>query len=195
FGYQVTDVLDLSQHELRGHYLEGTGSMVLDRANHVIYACLSSRTQLDPLGDFAQRMDYDVVAFDAVDRDGVPIYHTNVVMNVGEELAVVCDAAIPREDQREAVLQRLRNTGHDILSLNYAQLEAFAGNMLELRNNNGERLIALSQQAFDSLSDAQRQRLRSNGRVVTAAIDTIEASAGGSVRCMLAEIHLPKDPV
>jgi len=195
YGYQVIDVVDLSHHELSGHFLEGTGSMVLDRANHVIYACLSSRTQLDPLGDFAQRMDYDVVAFDAVDRDNVPIYHTNVLMNIGEKLAVVCDAAIPRDEQRAAVLQRLRDTGHDVLSLNYDQLEAFAGNMLELRSKNGERLIALSQQAFDSLDDAQRQRLHANGRVITAAIDTIEASAGGSVRCMLAEIHLPRDPI
>ena len=82
--YFVSEVIDLSQHEVDGHFLEGTGSMVLDRINHVAYACLSSRTQLDPLGDFAQRMDYEVVAFDAVDRDGVPIYHTNVLMNIGE---------------------------------------------------------------------------------------------------------------
>jgi len=192
FGYQISEIVDLSHHEQAGHFLEGTGSMVLDRANRVIYACLSSRTHLDPLGDFAQRMNYDVVAFDAVDRDGVPIYHTNVLMNVGEELAVICDAAIEREDQRAAVLQRLRDSGHDVLSLSYDQLDAFAGNMLELRSVDGERLVVLSQQAFDSLSHEQVQRLRANGRIVTAAIETIEASAGGSVRCMLAEIHLLK---
>ncbi|MDH3553407.1 MAG: arginine deiminase-related protein, partial [Gammaproteobacteria bacterium] len=86
FGYTVREIIDLSHHEQAGHYLEGTGSMVLDRANRVAYACLSSRTHLDALGDFAQRMGYDVVAFDAVDRDGVAIYHTNVLMNVGEKL-------------------------------------------------------------------------------------------------------------
>jgi len=191
-GFQVSEIVDLTGHENTAHFLEGTGSMVLDRTNHVAYACLSSRTQLDPLGDFAQRMDYDVVAFDAVDGDGVPIYHTNVIMNIGEELAVICDAAIRREDQREAVLTRLRETGHEIIKLTYAQLEAFAGNMLELRNSDGERVIAMSQQAHDSLDEEQLQLLETNGRVVTAPIENIESSAGGSVRCMLAEIHLPR---
>ncbi|MDH3550696.1 MAG: arginine deiminase-related protein [Gammaproteobacteria bacterium] len=188
---QVTDVVDLSAHEDAGHFLEGTGSMVLDRANRVAYACVSSRTHLDPLGEFAQRMGYDVVAFDAVDSGGVPIYHTNVLMNVGEQLAVICAEAIPRDEQRNAVLTRLRETGHDILELSYAQLDAFAGNMLELRNNNGERVLAMSQQAYDSLNEKQRATLAANARIVKAPIDNIESSAGGSVRCMLAEVHLP----
>jgi hypothetical protein len=191
-GLLVREVIDLSPHEAAGHYLEGTGSMVLDRANRVAYACLSSRTHLDPLGEFAQRMNYRVVAFDAVDRDGVPIYHTNVLMNIGERLAVVCDEAITDDGQREAVLCQLRDTGHEVVRLSYAQLEAFAGNMLELRNNSGERVIAMSQQAFDSLDDEQHQKLRANGKIVCVPIDTIELSAGGSVRCMLAEVHLPK---
>ena len=190
-GRSISEVIDLSGHEESGHYLEGTGSMVLDRVNRVAYACISTRTHLDPLGDFAQRLGYDVVAFDAVDSGGVPIYHTNVLMHVGEELAVICDAAIPREDQRQAVLTRLRDTGHDIVSLSYAQLNAFAGNMLELRNMAGERVIAMSQCAYRSLDEEQRARLTANGRIVSAPIDTIEASAGGSVRCMLAEVHLP----
>jgi hypothetical protein len=191
-GFLVSEVIDLSGHEADGQFLEGTGSMVLDRGGHVAYACLSSRTHLAPLGDFAQRMDYDVVSFDAVDRGGVPIYHTNVLMSVGEKLALVCDAAIPREDQRVAVLQRLRDSGRDVISLDYGQLEAFAGNMLELRTADGERLVAMSRQAFDSLDDEQRQALRDNGRILAVAIDNIEASAGGSVRCMLAEVHLPR---
>jgi hypothetical protein len=191
-GYVISAVIDLSHHESDGHYLEGTGSMVLDRINHVAYACLSSRTQLDPLGDFAQRMNYEVVAFEAVDCDGVPIYHTNVLMNVGEALAVICDEAIPREDQREAVLGRLRESGRQVVSLSYEQLDAFAGNMMELRNNKGERLVAMSQQALDSLHDEQLSILHENGDVVAVPINTIEASAGGSVRCMLAEIHLPR---
>ena len=190
-GYQVAEIVDLTQHEDNGHFLEGTGSMVLDRVNRVTYACLSSRTQLDPLGDFAQRMDYDVVAFDAVDRDGVPIYHTNVLMNVGEAVAVICDEAISREDQRDAVLARLRDTGHKIVSLSFDQLDAFAGNMLELRNDSGERVLAMSQQAYDSLQADQLAVLEANGKIVTSSIDNIEASAGGSVRCMLAEVHLP----
>ena len=188
---QVTEVVDLSAHEDAGHFLEGTGSMVLDRANRVAYACISSRTHLDPLGEFAQRMGYDVVAFDAVDSGGVPIYHTNVLMNVGEQLAVICAEAIPRDEQRNAVLARLGETGHDILELTYAQLDAFAGNMLELRNDSGERVLAMSQQAYDSLNQEQRATLAANARIVKAPIDNIESSAGGSVRCMLAEVHLP----
>jgi len=191
-GLSVTDIVDLSGHEQTGHYLEGTGSMVLDRVNRIAYACLSSRTHLDPLGDFAQRMNYTVVAFDAVDREGVPIYHTNVLMNVGEKLAVICDEAIPQAEQREAVMTRLRDTGHDVVRLDYAQLEAFAGNMLELRNASGERVVAMSQRALDSLNDEQRATLAANGQVVSVPIDTIEDSAGGSVRCMLAEVHLPE---
>ena len=191
-GFQVSEIVDLTAHENAAHFLEGTGSMVLDRSHRVAYACLSSRTQLDPLGDFAQRMDYDVVAFDAVDSNDVPIYHTNVLMNIGEKLAVICDAAIRREEQRVAVLTRLCDAGHEIINLTYAQLDAFAGNMLELRNADGERVIAMSQRAHDSLSEEQLQTLETNGRVVTASIDNIEMSAGGSVRCMLAEIHLPR---
>jgi hypothetical protein len=192
-GFAVSEVIDLSVHEEQGHYLEGTGSMVLDRVNHVAYACLSSRTQLDPLGDFAQRMEYEVVAFDAVDRAGVPIYHTNVLMSIGEALAVICDEAITRVDQREAVLQRMRESGRDVILLNYDQLDAFAGNMLELRGEDGRRVVAMSQQAFDSLDKDQRAALEKNGDIVSVPIDNIEASAGGSVRCMLAEVHLPKD--
>ena len=193
FRRRVTEVVDLSHHEQDGHHLEGTGSMVLDRVNRIAYACLSSRTHLAPLGDFAQRMGYEVVAFDAVDRNGAPIYHTNVLMSVGEKTAVVCDAAIRREEQREAVLTRLRDTGHTIVNINYAQLEAFAGNMLELCNQDGERVLAMSQQALDSLDDAQRETLADSGRIVSAPIYTIESLAGGSVRCMLAEVHLPTE--
>ena len=166
--------------------------MVLDRANRIAYACLSTRTHLDPLGDFAQRLDYDVVAFDAVDRNGVPIYHTNVLMSIGEELAVICDTAIARDDQRTAVLNRLTESGHDILSINTEQLNAFAGNMLELRNSDDERLIIMSQRAYDSLNQQQLQRLDDNGKILAVAIDNIEQLGGGSVRCMLAEIHLPR---
>ena len=190
-GYSIKEIVDLSGHEQSGHYLEGTGSMVLDRLNRVAYACLSSRTQLDPLGDFAQRMDYDVVTFDAVDRDGVAIYHTNVLMNVGEKLAVICADAIAREEQRTAVIKSLSDSGHEVILLSYDQLEAFAGNMLELRDVDGKRVTAMSQRAYDSLDEVQIKQLQANGRVVTADIGNIEASAGGSVRCMLAEIHLP----
>ena len=192
-GFYVSEIVDLSHHESVEQYLEGTGSLVLDRVNRIAYACLSTRTQLDVLGDFAQRMDYDVVAFDAVDREGAPIYHTNVLMSIGETIAVICDESIARDDQRAAVLERLQETGHEIVTLDYDQLDAFAGNMLELRSASGQCLIAMSQQAYDSLSDSQLATLSANAEILTVPIDTIESSAGGSVRCMLAEIHLPRE--
>lgn len=191
-GYQVRAIIDLSLHEQNGHYLEGTGSMVLDRTNKIAYACLSSRTQLDPLGDFAQQMDYDVVAFDAFDRNGERIYHTNVLMNVGEAVAVICSESITDEAQRKAVLAHLKVTGHRVVDLSYEQLEAFAGNMLELRREDGVRVVAMSTQAWNSLNSEQRETLLANGKVVHSPIDNIESSAGGSVRCMLAEVHLPR---
>jgi len=192
YGYVVRDIVDLSGHEHNNQFLEGTGSLVLDRVNRIAYACLSSRTDLEVLGDFSQRLDYDIVAFDAVDSGGAPIYHTNVMMHVGEELAVICDAAIEREDQRDAVLKSLESTGHDVITLSHAQMDAFAGNMLELRAADGKRVIAMSQQARDSLEPAQLEKISANARIVSAPIDKIERSAGGSVRCMLAEIHLPR---
>lgn len=192
FGFQVRQVLDLSAHENEAQFLEGTGSLVLDRVNRIAYACLSSRTNLDALGDFAQRMDYKVVAFDAVDREGAAIYHTNVLMNVGEELAVICDEAIPRKDQREAVVKSLIDTGHEVIFLTFDQMDAFAGNMLELRSASGERVIAMSEQAKQSLTPSQLEKIEANAKIISVPIDRIESSAGGSVRCMLAELHLPR---
>jgi hypothetical protein len=191
YGYVVKQVVDLSHHERAEHFLEGTGSMVLDRTNRNAYACLSTRTHLDPLGEFAQRMDYDIVAFDATDNDGTPIYHTNVLMNIGEEIAVICDDAISKDEQRSAVLERLSQTGHNILSISYEQLESFAGNMLELRSESGGRVVAMSSTAHASLGNSQREMIERNATIVSAPIDNIERSAGGSVRCMLAEVHLP----
>ncbi len=190
-GFQIRQIVDLTDHEKQGHFLEGTGSLVLDRSNRIAYACLSSRTHLDVLGDFAQRLDYEVIAFEAVDKNGAPIYHTNVLMNVGEGLAVICAEAIPREDQREAVIRSLEQTGHEVLTLTFDQMHAFAGNMLELRSSSGQRVIAMSQQARDSLTASQLEKISGYAQIISAPIDNIESSAGGSVRCMLAEIHLP----
>lgn len=191
-GFHVSEVVDLSFHEAAGEFLEGTGSVVLDRVHRIAYACLSSRTHLEALADFAQRMGYEVVAFEATDRSGQPIYHTNVMMSVGESLAIVCDESIADADQRRAVLESLASTGHDVLHLTIEQVAAFAGNMLELKNTRGERLVAMSRQAWESLDDDQQARLNANGGVVTSPVDDIEFASGGSVRCMLAEIHLPK---
>ena len=191
YGFQVREIVDFSHHEQDGRFLEGTGSLVLDRVNRIAYACLSSRTHLEVLGEFAQRLDYEVVAFDAVDRNGAPIYHTNVLMNVGEELAVICEEAIPRDDQRAAVIQSLEGSGHQVLTLTFDQMDSFAGNMLELRSSSGQRIIAMSEQARESLTESQLETISAYAQIISAPIENIESSAGGSVRCMLAEIHLP----
>lgn len=191
-GFHASRVIDLTRHEHTGRYLEGTGSLVLDRIHRVAYACVSPRTDLDVLGDFAQQLDYDIVAFEALDAGGAPIYHTNVLMSVGERFAAVCVNAI-REDERAGVVNQLRGTGRAILDLSLEQMNAFAGNMLELASSLTGSVVAMSQRARDALTAEQLATLESSaGPIVTAAIPTIERLGGGSVRCMLAELHLPK---
>ena len=191
-GFRIARVVDLTHYERDGKFLEGTGSLVLDRIHRIAYACTSPRTDLDVLGDFAQQLDYDVVAFESTDAGGVAIYHTNVMMCVGTRFAAVCSASI-REDERPAVLDALRTTGHAILDLSMQQLGEFAGNMLEVRSAGGDRHIALSRRALDSLTADQRALMEEyGGRTICAPIPNIETLGGGSVRCMLAEIHLPK---
>jgi hypothetical protein len=191
-GFRIARVIDLTHHERDGKYLEGTGSLVLDRVHRIAYACISPRTDLDVLGDFAQQLDYDVVAFEAADAAGVAIYHTNVLMYVGTRFAAVCSACI-REDERAAVIDALRTTGHTMVDLSMEQLARFAGNMLELRSTQGDRIVAMSGCASDSLTSQQRELIEQQaGPIVCSGIPTIETLGGGSVRCMLAEIHLPK---
>lgn len=190
--FVIDELVDLSHHEKRGHFLEGTGSLVLDRVQGVAFACLSSRTHPAALEEFADRLDYDIVAFDAVDRSGFPIYHTNVLMSIGEVVAPVCLDAIPDERQRAAVVERLELNGRNVLPLTFHQLECFAGNMLEVANSAGERVMAMSNSALDSLDASQRSVLERSGHIVACDISDIEASAGGSVRCMLASVHLPR---
>jgi hypothetical protein len=189
-GFQVSRTIDLSAHEARGQYLEGTGSLVLDRRAHVAYACQSPRTDLAALGDFAQQLDYEPLTFEAADAAGQPVYHTNVLMAVGSRFAVVCAAAISQPAQRAAVLARLAGTGHEVIEISLAQMQAFAGNLLELASAAGP-LIALSTTAWQALDPAQRAGLERHARIVCVDIPTIEQAGGGGIRCMLAEVHLP----
>lgn len=191
-GFRASRVIDLTRHEHTGRYLEGTGSLVLDRIHRVAYACISPRTDLDVLGDFAQQLDYDIVAFEACDSSGAAIYHTNVLMSVGERFAAICLSAI-REDERDGVLNQLRGTGRAIIELSMHQMNAFAGNMLELGSSLSGSVVAMSQRARDALTAEQRATLESSaGPIVASSIPTIEKLGGGSVRCMLAELHIPK---
>lgn len=191
-NFRVDKIVDLTVHESRDQFLESTGSLVLDRRNKIAYACISPRTHIDALGDFAQQLDYDVVSFDAVDPDGQAIYHTNVMMAHGDGFAVVCLATISDAAQRQAVVRKLADSGQEVIEISFRQMAGFAGNMLELANKSGDKILAMSKRAHDSLDPGQIGRLRQYAELVFAPINVIEDSAGGSVRCMLAEIFLPR---
>ena len=175
-----------------GQYLEGTGSLVLDRVHHIAYANISARTDLDVLGDFAQQLDYELVTFESADAAGRSVYHTNVMMAIGTGFAVVCGESITDRASREAVYATLESGGQDIVEIGFAQMHAFAGNMLELAPA-GSKAIALSRTAWESLDPAQRRSAGKARRIVIRrTIPVIERYGGGGVRCMLAEIHLPR---
>src|ERR1700730_9044420 len=189
--FHVSRTVDLTHREAEGKFLEGTGSLVLDRAHRVAYASLSPRTDLDVLGESAPLLDYELATFEAWDTAAQPVYHTNVVMAIGTRFAVVCGEAIAQPPHREAVFNRLRAAGHDIVDITQRQMFEFAGNLLELAPAKG-RVVALSTTAWRSLDPEQRRVLESHADVISAAIPTIERVGGGGVRCMLAELSLPK---
>lgn len=191
-GFRIERTVDLTHHENSGAFLEGTGSLVLDRVHRLAFACPSPRTDLEPLGDFAQQLDYEIVSFEGCDAGGTPVYHTNVLMGIGERFAVFCTDAVRDSKRRAAVVRILEDGGHEVLELTHEQMQAFAGNLLELENDRGEKVIAMSETARQSLSAEQCARLERHGRLLAHAIPTIERCGGGSVRCMLAEIHLPR---
>lgn len=189
--FSIRRTLDLTGSERSERFLEGTGSLVLDRTARIAYACRSIRTHDALLDDFAEQMGYRVVAFDAVDRQGVPIYHTNVMMSVGSTLALVCLASIADADQRQHLLGTLQDSGKQVLDLSFDQLERFVGNMLEVRNDRGQALLVMSRSAWHALTQEQHNHIGQHARPLVVDIDTIERTGGGSARCMLAEIYLP----
>jgi len=190
-GYEVARRIDLSHHERQGRYLEGTGSVVLDRVNRIAYACLSPRTHPQVLNDFADRLGYEAVHFTAATHDGTAVYHTNVMLSVGQNYCVVCSAAITDIGSRSTVLDRLGSSGREIIDVSLAQVRAFAANLLQLRGTESP-LIALSAGALRSLTVRQREQLAAHGRLVSVDLPTIETCGGGSLRCLLAEIFLPE---
>jgi hypothetical protein len=189
-AFRSSRTVDLSHREDEGQYLEGTGSLVLDRTARVAYANLSPRTDLDVLGEFAQLVDYDLVTFEAVDGAGRPIYHTNVMMAIGTRFALICGDSIVEMRRRDAVCAQLRDSGRELIEISLDQMQAFAGNLLEFAPA-GSSLIAMSSTAWNSLEAAQRRALEKHGSILAADIPVIERHGGGSVRCMLAEVHLP----
>jgi len=190
--FEVKDLQDWSEYEVEGRFLEGTGSMVMDHRNQLIYAAISERTNLSVLEKFAVTNGYQAIVFLATDAAGRPIYHTNVLMSLGENFAVLCEEAIEEEWELIAVRQLLESTNHAIIPISREQMQRFAGNMLEVKNKKGESVLVLSQSAFESLRKEQKAMLEAYTRLLPIPVPTIEAVEGGSVRCMMAEIFLEK---
>ena len=190
--FVVRDVQDWSEFEAEGRFLEGTGSMVIDHDNKMIYASVSERTSLSVLEKFAAGAGYQAIVFLATDKNGQPVYHTNVVMTLGEKFAVLCEEAIEEEWELIAVRQLLESTNHAIIPITREQMHHFAGNMLEVKNKRGENYIVLSETAFNSLQKEQRRMLEAYAQLLPVAVPTIEKVEGGSVRCMMAEIFLER---
>ena len=190
--FLVKDLQDWSEFEVEGKFLEGTGSMVIDHENKVIYTCYSPRTDISVLEKFANANKFRAIIFFAVDNNGNPVYHTNVMMTLGENFAILCEEAIEEEWELIAVRQLLESSGHEVIRITKDQMHSFAGNMLQVKNSKGEKFLLMSQTAYDSLDEEQKEELAARSLLLPIPIPVIEKTEGGSVRCMIAEIFLEK---
>lgn len=191
-SFEVSEVVDWSGEELSNRYLEGTGSVVLDYVNKIAYANRSPRTDESLVIRLCDLFGYKPIVFDAVDAEGRPIYHTNVLMCIGSKFAVICLDAIPGDDDQEKILSAFAQTQHKVVAISYAQMNAFAGNMMEVASKNGESFVLLSEQAFHSLLPGQVDAISRFAEMIPISIPTIEKYGGGSVRCMVAGIFNAK---
>lgn len=182
-------VIDLTSWEQKGNYLEGTGSLILDREHRMAYACLSPRTNREVVSEWAEALGYDYFLFHSEDEQGTPVYHTNVVMHVGTRYAIVCLDSIKDADERQTLVGLLEERGKEIVDISLEQMHQFAGNMLELCSRQGEKLLVMSQTARRSLTPRQLLTLMQDVSIVTPHIQAIETAGGGSARCMLAELY------
>lgn len=193
--FVVNEIVDFSEAEFDGRFLEGTGSMILDRQNKIVYAALSVRTQESVLDDFCEKFDYESVkfiAYQTVGEERLPIYHTNVMMCVADEYAILCADAIDDQAERTAVITKLESTGKEVIQISEEQNSQFAGNMLQVRSSDDQRYLVMSGSAFRSLTEEQIERIENYNPIIHSDIDTIETLGGGSARCMMAEVFLPK---
>ena len=194
FGFDVRRIIDFTEFESHNKFLEGTGSIVLDRINRKAYAALSDRTDARALEHFCDQLDFEPVAFQAfqtVDNQRLPIYHTNVMMSIGSGYAVVCLDCIDSDDERKQVVDAIAQDGLELIAITEEQVNQFAGNMLELTGDEGPVLV-MSASAYQSLVPGQIEKLQQHTTLLHAPLPTIETCGGGSARCMIAEIHLPK---
>ena len=191
-GFYVKKIIDMSYLEDKKEYLEGTGSMILDHMNKIAYACLSSRTHKNALMDFSKKMGFTPISFYAKDALGSDVYHTNVIMSLGEKLAILCADSIPKDIEKRQIIDSLEKSGHEIINISLDQMTSFAGNVLEVLSISNEHLMLMSERAEKSLTKKQKLTIEKYCRIISSPIQSIEDSAGGSVRCMVAEIALPK---
>lgn len=189
--FTIKNKIDLTGYEKQNIFLEGTGSMVLDRDNRIAYACLSPRTSEEVLAEFCSKMNYQSVLFSASDSKGQAIYHTNVMMCVADQYVVICLDSITDSKEKEKVITSITKTGKQIIDISLDQMNHFAGNMLQLENKDGEKLLVMSSQAYSSLREDQKNKLLSFNKIIHSPLNTIEINGGGSARCMMAEVHLP----
>jgi hypothetical protein len=189
-NYHLFHRIHFESAENVGQYLEGTGSLILDRANKIAYACRSIRTNDKLLLEWADKMGYRLGVFNAKDENGMDIYHTNVMMALGENFVIWGGDSLPDINEKVAIEKLFFETGKEIIPISMDQIAKFAGNMLAVKNEKGERLLIMSQTAFESLSLSQITCIESFSKIVKGNIPIIEKYGGGSVRCMLAEIFL-----
>ncbi len=191
-GFSVQNRIHLESSEANNRYLEGTGSIIFDHQHRLAYACLSARTDAGLLEELCQKIGYQKVVFHAVDAGGQDIYHTNVMMALGETFVVICLDSVRDTAERRMLEEKFAATGKEIVDITLAQMNAFAGNMLQVRNTAGDTILVLSEQAYRSLSPAQIKTLEQHTRLLHSPIETIETYGGGSARCMMAEVFLPE---
>lgn len=188
--FHTQHIIDFTHYENDNLFLEGTGSMVLDRENKIAYACISPRTSLELLQAFCNKTGYKAVWFDAVDGKAQAIYHTNVMMCVAEKYVVICLESVTTGVQKQMLVDSIKNSGKDIIEISLLQVNHFAGNMLQVHNKLGEQFIIMSTQALQSLQVTQVQQLESYNRILHSPLTTIETNGGGSARCMMAEVFV-----
>jgi len=186
--FPVLNMIDLTTYETENIFLEGTGSMVLDRENKIAYACISARTDIKVLKAFCDKMSYTPCTFTATDAGGAEIYHTNVMMCVADKYVVICLDAIENLKERKHIIATIENIGKEIIDISVEQMNRFAGNMLQLQTKKGEKVLVMSEQAFACLTYEQIAALEKFNRIVYSDLTSIETNGGGSARCMIAEI-------
>jgi hypothetical protein len=190
--FTIAETIDFTAFEQQDIFLEGTGSMVLDRENKIAYACLSVRTQVPALEKFCTNMGYTAVSFVANDVQGQPIYHTNVMMCVADKYVVICLECITDIAERKQVVNSIVQTQKEIIEISYAQMNQFAGNMLQVANKNGAVFLVMSSQAYHSLQPQQVAAIEQYNPIIHSSLQTIETNGGGSARCMMAEVFLER---